>query len=258
MKPQESSTAPLLPSVRHEQGRNAVAGLVNYWLTRSKLSHDQFSAIASWALGERGLIDTTTLSRLPNNRQPRGASYKNLDAFAAANELIWCWQTQGQADCLKLYGTFSGWGVVEDWLADAIWLPRPDDETKPLRFAEFAEVMVGRLVLPYLGDAELSPADVTRMNDALLELLERLCVERKLGSIRGPQQLMEAYPATDRARRMRFRALIGGERLNAGELELELHALAETVRTVRGLKEGEYGAPELMAELRAARHHPNG
>lgn len=254
MEPQESSTPLVLPSARHELGRNAIAGLINYWLTRSKLSHDQFSAIAAWALGERGLIETTTLSRLRNNRQPRGASYKNLDAFAATNELIWRWKTKGEQETIKRYGLFSGWGVEEEWLTDAVWLPQPDDDKEPLHFAQFAEVMVGLLSLPYLGDAELSPADVTLMNRALLDLLEQLCAERKWGGIRGPQQLLEAYPATDRARRMRFRALIGGEPLNAGELELELHALAEMVRKVRGLKEGVYGTPELMAELRAAHH----
>lgn len=40
-----------LASERHEQGVAALAALLNYWLGRSGMSHDQLVAIAAWGLG---------------------------------------------------------------------------------------------------------------------------------------------------------------------------------------------------------------
>ncbi len=68
----------------------------------------------------------------------------------------------------------------------------------------------------------------------------------------GVRGLLAAYPAADEARRERFRGVILGEQqLTRDELQEELLAIAEAVRTLRELPIGSYGPAELLAELLA-------
>jgi hypothetical protein len=237
-------------SQRYERGVAALSALVNYWLGSSGMSHDRLAAIADWAMGERGMLNTTVLSRIRNAKQAHGASIKNLDAMAAANQAIWRWQSEGQHAIFAELGPCNAWGIPEKWLNDAIWLPSPKREGEALDFADFAAVLVGRLELPYLAPTQLSSADARRLNDGLGRLLEKLISERKWRFREAISQLLDAYPANDAARRHRLRSIIIGDlRLSKDELEGELYPLAQMVRVVRCLGEERYGQKELILEL---------
>lgn len=246
-------TEPLrLATERYEQGVQALAALVNHWLGSSGLSHAQMIAIASWGLGENGVLDETVLSRIRNARQARGAGLKHLDALSGANRAIWLWQTKGQSGAWAELGPHVGWGIKDQWLTDASWLPHPERPDQPLIFADLADVLAGYLEVPYLGTASLSPAEARRMSDALAHLLEDLIADRGWGPREGVRQLLEAYPVPDAARQRRLRAVIVGDTtLSRQELESELAALAETIRVVRELRH--YGPADLTAELRSGR-----
>jgi hypothetical protein len=242
-----------LASERHEQGLAVLAAMLNHWLGTSGLSHEQMVAIASWGIGERGVIDGTVLSRVRNGKQARGAALRHLDGIAAANKAIWLWQTKGQREAWKELGPQGGWGVREEWLNDATWLPHPDHPDEPLCFADLAEISAGYLELPYLASYALSPAAAKRMSDALVALLERTIAERGWGPREGIRQVLEVYPVQESARRRRLRDVITGEhQYSKDELETEMAALAETLRQIRQLKPGELGPRELRDELRSA------
>lgn len=239
---------------RHEQGTEHLAAMLNHWLGRSGLSHDQLVAIAAWGLGEQGMLDSTVISRIRNGRQVRGANWRHIDALAAANEAIWLWQTGGERKAWAKLGPHSGWGVRDQWLNDACWLEHPEHPGQPLRFADMAEVIAGHLDLPYLSAASLSPAEAKRLSDGLAALMDELIAERGWGPRRGSEELIEAYPVEDKARQRRLKALIVGDiTLTREELEGELHAIAEMIRVVRGLSIGSYGPEQLRAELRSDR-----
>lgn len=248
-----------LATERHEQGVATLAAMMNHWLGRSGLSHDQLVAIAAWAMGEPSPIDAAVISRVRNGRQARGASWKHLDALASANRAIWLWQTKGQGEAWAVFGPHSGWGIRDQWLDDATWLPHPDRPAEPLAFSDMADVVAGYLELPYLGTTQLSPADHRKMNEALAHLLEQVIADNGWGPREGIRRLVEAYPVADAARQRRLRALITGDlQLTRQELEAELHALAEMMRVVRELKEGSYGPAELQRELLSGRRLPFG
>jgi hypothetical protein len=239
-----------LATERHEHGVATMAALMNYWLGRGRLSHARLIAIANWGLSEKGVIDEAVVSRVRNGRQVRGLSWKHLDALAAANQAIWRWQVQGQQRAWAKLGPQTGWGVQEDWLDDAIWLPHPDHPGEPLGYADMAEVLAGYLELPYLSTALLSPGDARRMSDAVAHLLEALIADQGWGPREAVKRLLAAYPIEDPARQQRMAAFVLGQAsLTREDLEAELHALAEMIRVVRGLKPGRYGPAELRREL---------
>ena len=239
-----------LATERHEEGVKALSALVSYWLTRSGLSLLQLEMIAAWGLNERGVIDKGTISRIRTGSKVRGASWKHLDALSAANQAIWLWQVRGQQKAWAELGPHSGWGVKDEWLDRACWLPHPDHENEPLAMGDLAEVLAGHLDLPYIGPAPLSAADSRTASSELPRLLDRLAAERGWGAMAGVRNLMAAYPVGDRGRQQRMRRVITGEQLLSGdELAGELHAISEMVRQVRRLKAGGYGPRELQAEL---------
>lgn len=245
-----------LATERHERGRQAIPALVNYWLGRSKLSHDQLTAIADWGLGERGWLDTSAISRARNARNRKGASLRHLDAMAAANEAIHCWQVNGESEAMATYGPPSGWGIRPEWLDDACWLPHPDED-RPLGFADLTAVLAGHLELPYLSGPQLSPGEAVRASQALVDLLNELARERGWSPREAIQHFGEAYPSQDRGHQQRLRGLLIGElQLTRDELGQELHALAEMIRVVRALEPGRYGPAELAAELQGSRPRP--
>jgi hypothetical protein len=239
-----------LATARHDEGRKTVASMVGHWLLQSGLSLEQLCTIAAWGLNERGMLDRGTLSRIRTGAKARGASFGQIDALSAANMAIWLWQVRGKQKAWAKLGPHSGWGVKDEWMDNATWLPHPDHPNDPLEFGDMAEVLVGHLDLPYLGPAPLSAADARIASAELPRLLDRLAAERGWGAMAGLQGLMDAYPVGDRGRQQRMKRVITGEQLlSADELESELHAISEMVRQVRRLKAGEYGPRELQAEL---------
>jgi hypothetical protein len=108
-----------------------------------------------------------------------------------------------------------------------------------------------RTELEYLGDHLLSPGKLTRMSERLPDLLEDLGHDQGWRHREAVARFGKAYPSKDPARQRRLRDLMNGERfLTGAELELEIPALAEMVRSIRGLEV--YTSAELKAELLSA------
>lgn len=242
---------------RRERGIAQVPALLNYWLARSSLSHDQLATIAGWGQGEPGALDPSWVSRAKNRHYVKGASWKNTDALAAANEAIWLWKVQGPDAAREKLGPQSSWGIKTEWLNGAEWLPVPDQPDQPLRFAELASVFAGHLQLPYLATALMTPNEARKASERLAELLNDAAVERGWSPREAKAAVERAYPTNDAARHRRLQAVIlGDQQLSREELEAELHALSELLRVIRELKPGSYGPAELQSELLSESHRP--
>jgi len=208
------------------------------------------ASIAAWGLGEPGALGHSIINRIINRKL--SPSIKALIGMEALNRAIWLWQTKGQDAAISQLGWPATYGVQDSWLNNAIWLPVPDDEKHPLDLGDFVDVLVGRLELPYLGQRLLLPGNHRSASDQLPRLLDTTIVAAGLSPMAGVRQLLAAYPAADDARRERFRSVILGEQqLTRDELQDELLAIAEAVRTLRCLPLGTYGPAELLAELLA-------
>jgi hypothetical protein len=246
-----------LASRRHLQGRQHLSAVLNFWLARAGLSHEQLGSIADWAMSEKGWLSSPQISHLRNGSVVK-PSHKNLDALGGANEAIWLWQLRGPEVCLRRYGPHSAYRIQEAWLTNAIWLHHPEHTDEALNFADFCDLVAGYLTLPYLGDVNLSPSEAKALSQALADLFDRLAQER-LGEGQSMRQALDgvlaAYPsAATRDRRDHLRdVILGSADYNKAELESELYLLAETVRVLRDLPEGQYGPGELHAELSAGR-----
>ena len=244
-------------SRRHVQGRQHLSAVLNFWLSRSGLSHEQLGSIADWAMSEKGWLSSPQISHLRNGSVVK-PSHKSLDALGGANEAIWRWQNNGLQECQKHYGPHSAYRIQDEWLSDAIWLHHPENTNKAINYADFCCLQAGYLVLPYLGEVNLSPSEAKPLSQALADLFDRLAQERLAEgqSMRHAlDAVLAAYPSTaSRDRREHLRSVImGSADYSRPELEKELSCLAETVRALRGLSEGEYGPAELHAELSASR-----
>jgi hypothetical protein len=238
---------------RGERGVQALGRLVTYWL--APVTHSQLSGILEWGYGEPTGLTAGVLSRIRNMNQQRGAGLKHLDAMAEANRAIWIWHTTGPESAIREFGPYSSCGVRPEWLDAAIWLPKADDEHAPLDLGDFARLLVGRLELPYIGPAVMSPAESTHAIRRMSDLLESLAANHGWGPREAMAQFLEAYPSTDRGRRQLLRdVVLGTAVMSPGELELELAALAEMIRVLRGIKDRSYGPAELRAELLSDRH----
>ena len=240
---------------RQEHGVEVFSALINYWFTRSGLSHEQMCAISSWGLHEKGMIDGAVLSRIRNGKQTRGAGLKHVDALAAANRAIWLWQKKGEERARADLGPYSSWSVQETWLNSAVWLSHPDDESLPLEFADFMLVLGGYMDLPYLNVTNLSPANATRLIRALGKLIEDEIKVRSWGPREAVAELLKVYPVDDQVRKERFREVIlGTYQYSKTELEGEMYAIGEVIREIRRLRGGEFGVRELREELLSAHH----
>ena len=131
-------------------------------------------------------------------------------------------------------------------------MPVADQPQLPLEFADFAEVLVGRTELPYLGIATLGQGNSQEMSDRLSDLLNALLTATGLGPREALKALLTAYPTKDPDRQSRLMALVmGSGQLSRDELEAELYALAEAIRSLRDLSPGGYGPGDLARELSA-------
>ena len=234
---------------RSEQGVQALASLLNYWLATS--SHDKLAAILRWGLGEPTGLDGGALSRIRNAKQNRGAGLKHLDAIAEANRAIWTWKRDPEA-AIREFGPHSSWGVKAEWLDDICWLPAPaPNEDQPLDLGDLAMLLMSRLELPYLGGQMLSPAKLGRMSERFVGLLEQEASERGWGPREATQRFGAAYPSTDPGRQRKLREVLSGmAEISASELEGEMAAFAEMLRTIRDLRT--FGPADLQAELMSA------
>ena len=238
---------------RTDKGVQALASLLNYWLATS--SHDRLAAILRWGFGEPTGLDGGALSRIRNAKQNRGAGLKHLDAIAEANRAIWTWKRDPEA-AIREFGPHSSWGVQAEWLDDICWLPAPaPNEDQPLDLGDLAMLLMSRLELPYLGGQMLSPAKLGRMSERFVELLEQEASERGWGPREAVGRFAEAYPSTDPGRQRKLREVLSGmAEISASELESEMAAFAEMLRTIRGLRS--FGPADLQAELMSAHRQP--
>jgi hypothetical protein len=231
---------------RMDRGVQQLAAALTYWLAHS-LSQDKLAALLHWAYGETSGFDGGTFSRIKNGKQARGAGLRHLDGLAETNRAIWTWQTQGEREAIKEFGLFSEHGVQPEWVADTIWLPKPYDESRPLDLGDLANLLMGRLELPYVG-GKLTQGQARRANDRLIDLLDDLAAEHGWGPREALKEFLAAYPAAStNTRQARLKELLMGEPLSHKELESELAALAEMIRQVRGLET--FTPAALQAEL---------
>jgi len=234
--------------VRLERGVQRLAALMKYWLAHN-LSQDKLASIVHWAYGETSGFDGGAFSRIQNGTQQRGAGIRHLDAIAEANRAIWTWQTQGERAAIQEFGLHSSHGVRPEWLNETIWLPKPLKPSQPLDLGDLANLLMGRLELPYVAD-RLSAKDARRASERLLELLNELAGEHGWKPLDAVQRFLAAYPGGTRVRVARMKEMLLGEPFTQSELELELAALAEMIRQVRGLDA--FSPADLQAELLSA------
>jgi hypothetical protein len=235
--------------IRIERGVQRLAALMRYWLSHN-LSQDKLAAIVRWAYGETSGFDGGAFSRIQNGKQSRGAGIRHLDAIAEANRAIWCWQQQGEAEAIRQFGLHSSYGVSPELLNSTIWLPKPDDATRPLDLGDLANVLMGRLELPYVAE-RLSSREARRASERLIELLDELAQQRGWRPLEAVQRFLAAYPGGTRVRVARMKEMLLGEPFTQPELELELAALAEMIRQVRGVEV--FSPAQLQEELLSAR-----
>lgn len=242
----------LLPSRRHERGRVHLAGVVNWWLGRSGLSHDQVGAIVPWALREAGSLGSSQLSHLRNARITR-PSLMLFEGLAALNGAIWRWKVQGQESCIDAYGPYSAHSIEPAWLDDAVWLAHPDHPDEPLCFADFCEIFAGYLTLPEVGIqfTAIDGPDLSRRFSALV--LEHWQAAG-WGPTEGIPKILAAYPSDDQDRRQRLALVVVGQAdYTSDELEDEMPDLAALVAALRQQPPESYGPADLQVELASGR-----
>jgi hypothetical protein len=232
--------------LRQERGVQQLAAAVTCWLAHN-LSQDKMAALLHWAYGEKSGFDGGTFSRIKNAKQSRGAGLRHLDALSETNRAIFVFQTISEREAIRQFGLYSEHGVRPEWVADTIWLPKPYDETQPLDLGDFANLVMGRLELPYVG-GHLTQSQARRANERLIDLLDDLAADKGWGPREALREFLAAYPASsNNVRQARLKELLMGEPLSHKELESELAALAEMVRQVRGLET--FTPAQLQAEL---------
>ena len=235
--------------IRIERGVQRLAAAMKYWLAHN-LSQDKLARITRWAYGETSGFDGGAFSRIQNGTQQRGAGIRHLDAIAEANRAIWTWQTKGEAEAIRQFGLHSNYGVSPELLNAVIWLPKPADPIRPLDLGDLANVLMGRLELPYVAE-RLSQREARRASERLIELLDELADQRGWKALEAVREYLAAYPGGTRVRIARMKEMLMGEPLTQSELELELAALAEMIRQVRGVEA--FSPAQLQEELLSAR-----
>lgn len=245
--------AQLQPSLsrRHSQGRAYLGQVLGWWVGKSGLTYRRLGQIADWATGEHGILISSQLAHL-RNANLRSPNFRLLEALAEANEAI----SAAQSDldrAVARYGPLPA-GLDPADLARAYVLRHPDDE-QPLHFADWCEMFVGRLTLPYVSGVSVTATQARFASDALRDRLDAAVAPLALGPSAGMQAILDAYPVKDSRRRARLTAyLLRGHRLEASDIEEELAALAQTITVLESRPAGSYGPSELFAELMHRAH----
>jgi hypothetical protein len=243
----------MIPSRRHARGRSHIASVLNWWLARSDLSHNQMERICDWSMGESGLLTNPQISLLRNSKIAK-PSYRNLEGLGAVNHAIWLWQTKGQQEAQQAYGPYSTHSIDPRWLDGAVWLAHPDEPTTPLEFADWCELFVGLLELPYIETITVSPTEAKDLSAKLGDLLNMEISNSGLGFRQSLEKLLSHYPTHDRGRIDRLRNCILGEfDYNGAQLEAEAWDLASMIGQYRGLGERAFSPQDLYATLTSGR-----
>ncbi|WP_156796714.1 hypothetical protein [Cyanobium sp. PCC 7001] len=243
----------LLVTRRHTKGKEHLASVLNWWLGRSGLSIRRLSALADWACGEDGILIHSQVSHLRNGNIKK-PGLTNLDSFYEINVAIYRWQVEGASECHRLYGPHKPFGIDDAWLDDSTWLHHPERHKEPLRFGDWAELAVGLLQLPYVGDLNLSPSEARDLSERLATMLDDLACATGLGIRSGLDAVLAAYPAKDPGRRKKLRAVITGQaNYEVDELGIELADIAIAVAALRRKPPKSITASSLHAELMATR-----
>lgn len=222
------------------------------WKIQCDFSLDQLCKLANYAIGEEKWLITSAFSLLQNAKKPT-VNMRNLEALGAINELIYRWQEHGPGKCYKVYGPMDVWGVKEEWLANAIWIPDPDHPAEPLDFEGFCSVFVGRLVIPGVAPV-INDRDAQPMSQRLAALIDAELVRLGLGVRQGMARVMECYPIDDKDRRAMLEAcIVGTKDYDSENLHTEMYALAQLISGLRELPAGSYGPKQLHAELMSNR-----
>lgn len=237
---------------RHQLGRAHFASVLNWWMARCNYSHAQIGALADWALAHDGWLISSQISHLRNNhvRQP---SFTNLEALGAVNEVVALWHTEGPRETFHRHGPF-GNAVLSEELLDRGQVLKHPETHRPLDFAGFCELFVGRIKIPNVSTVNLSGHEAKRLSEELGVLLDQLAADTGLSPRDAITEVLRHYPVEDKNRIARLRAvLLGMEVFSQSQVETELFAISELVAGLRGLPEGTYGPQELYAELTKGR-----
>ena len=202
--------------------------------------------MADWASGGHRQFDYNKLSKLRNGDLKGGASLVHLDALGAANEAIWRWKQNPDA-AVALLGPFSSYGVEEQTLHDAEWLPLADDPTEPIRQADLFEILMGLADAPFALAVTVRPSQATELSRALAELINELIRGLGLGPMEGRTAILRAYPGENGDAIWELASQ--GALLTADELEAELGHISSMVATLRAVPPQVYGPRQLHQEL---------
>ena len=248
---------PRVISADFARGRQVLGAALAHLISRSGFVTAQLQKIASWGLNEPASLDQGLVSRIVNARHREGAGLRALISLEALNKVLHVWRTAGREEAWAQFGPPAPWGVRAEWLEEAIWLPHPDNPERPLELCDFVDILVGRLDLPYLGTARMISSDPNQLGEAVSELLNDVALKAGLGPREAMRAILTSYPPSSLDRRERLQAVVLGEAvLTAEDLDDELLAIAEVVRTLRRLPVGQYGPAELTAELSTLLRNP--
>lgn len=237
-------------TARHDAGKERLAALVQRWLPKTGLSQEKLNAIASWGLGQTNALESSKISQL-RNANVQKPSLRDLDALAALNQTVHCWQVEGPEVARERYGPPSSYGVLDEWLDKARWIGDPRRPGQPLSFSAICDLFAGYLDMEGAGGEVNNLAQ--RMSDAFADMLDADIRRLDLGLREGLERLASCYPdQSDVERINKLKAVVlGDDTYTPSEFEAELLNLAETVRVLRGLPMDCYSPSDLRSELTA-------
>lgn len=238
---------------RHAMGRAAMAQAIAYWTTRSGLSYQQFQSLGDWASGEKRLLIGSQLARMRHAgvRSPHMSVFEGL---YLTNQALANWQ-HDSTEALRTYGPLSAYSNLSPEALDgAFFLYRPDAPSEPLTFCDWINLFTGRLELPYIDSVVLNERDTAKLVEELATLVNDVIAELGLGPRDGIARFMDAYPVKDPGRRQRLKELVlFGTGMDPAEMEDEMAAVAETIRSLRNLPPDSFGPTQLYSELTSGR-----
>jgi hypothetical protein len=234
--------------LRRQHGREHLAEALNWWFTRSGISHTQASALAEWTTGDHTALQTSQLSHLRNARLAT-PQLKLFEGLAALNRALACWQKRGSNWCI------AGWGPVPKRLFGGaaleagafLWHPNHQGR-QPLEFHDFCDIFAGFLQLDYVSESSWSPSKCHEISDALSDELDAWLA--RTGGIRaGMAMLKELYPHDNTAQLQKLQQVILGQsRYSPAELNQEHRSLAKLLCST-GIKPSNASLKSFMEKL---------